>query len=58
MSDSHPSQAAAGVCLAVAVGVGAALGVAMDNIPLWLSLGCSIGVIAAVLVNARGRGHI
>ena len=42
-----------GLSVAIGAGVGAALGVALRHLPLWLSLGC--GALVAAYGSERGR---
>lgn len=39
----------AGVGVAVGAGVGVALGAALGNMPLWLAIGTSAGVVAGAI---------
>ena len=39
--------------IAIGVGVGSAIGVAFDNIPLGMSMGASIGVVLMALQQKR-----
>jgi Ca2+/H+ antiporter len=42
-----------GVCTAMGIGVGAALGVAFHNIPVWVSIGAALGIGLGLLQDAR-----
>lgn len=47
-----------GVGIALGVGIGAAFGVALHNIPVWLAAGAAIGVALSLLMDrARRRGR-
>ena len=41
--------------VAIGIGVGAALGVAMDNLPVWLAVGAAIGLAIGAGLSTRGR---
>jgi len=44
-----------GVGVAIGVGAGTALGVALHNIPVWLSLGAAFGILLGLVMNRRSR---
>lgn len=46
-----------GVYVAVGVGVGAALGSAFHNIPVWLGAGAAVGVALGLTFGASPRGR-
>ena len=51
-----PNPATVGSSLAVGAGIGTALGVALDNIGLWLALGVGVGVaIGAGLSSGKPK---
>jgi hypothetical protein len=44
-----------GVGVAIGVGAGTALGVALHNIPVWLAIGAALGVFFGLVMNRRNR---
>jgi len=42
-----------GLSVAIGAGVGAALGVALHHLPLWLSLGCVGGIVTGIIFDAN-----
>ncbi|HEX8527021.1 hypothetical protein [Allosphingosinicella sp.] len=40
--------------VAVWIGVGTALGIAMGNLALWIGLGAAFGLFTGLLLNRRG----
>jgi hypothetical protein len=44
-----------GLSVAIGAGVGAALGVALHHLPLWLSLGCVGGMVTGIILTRMTR---
>jgi hypothetical protein len=44
-----------GLSVAIGAGVGAALGVALHHLPLWLSLGCVGGIVTGIILTRMTR---
>jgi hypothetical protein len=44
-----------GLSVAIGTGVGAALGVALRHLPLWLSLGCVGGIVTGIILTRMTR---
>jgi hypothetical protein len=44
-----------GPTVAIGAGVGAALGVVLHHLPLWLSLGCICGIVTGIILTRMTR---
>jgi hypothetical protein len=44
-----------GLSVVIGGGVGAALGVALHHLPLWLSLGCVGGIVTGIILTRMTR---
>jgi hypothetical protein len=44
-----------GLSVAIGAGVGAALGVALHHLPLWLCLGCVGGILTGIILTRMTR---
>jgi len=44
-----------GPSVAIGAGVGAAVGIALHDLPLWLSLGCLGGIVTGVILKRMQR---
>ena len=50
-----PVARAIGPSLAIGAGIGAAVGVASDNVGLWLPVGIAVGLALGVAMAQRGK---